>query len=177
MRIANGGGFGDPLEREAEDVARDVAEGRFSSDEATRHYGVVLSEGRVDDAATTRKRTEMREDRLRRAEPPVRPVSDGDLGRSTDGGEWPLYPGVVQRGAVAYSLQSGAPLAVAPDHWTDGCPVLEERRRDGGPDVVLRSYLDPRNGRALHVEATIQGEPRGFEVSPRRWIRMARSPS
>jgi N-methylhydantoinase B len=77
---------------------------------------------------------------------------------------------------VAYSLFSGAPLALSPDHWTDGCPVLEERRRDAGPGVVLRSYLDPRDGRALHVEATLEGESRGFEVSPRRWTDMARSP-
>jgi hypothetical protein len=54
--------------------------------------------------------------------------------------------------------------------------VLQDRRRDAGPAVVLRSYLDPRDGRALHVEATLEGEPRGFEVSPRRWTAMARSP-
>jgi N-methylhydantoinase B len=185
MRIANGGGFGDPLERDPEGVALDVFEGRFSADDAAGHYGVALSEGRVDDAATAQTRAQMREDRLARAEPAVRPVSDEDVGRlagsgdgagGTGGSEWPLYPGVVQRGAVAYSQHSGAPLAISPDHWTDGCPVLQERRRDAGPAVVVRSYLDPRDGRALHVEATLEGEPRGFEVSPRRWTEMARSP-
>jgi N-methylhydantoinase B len=175
MRIANGGGFGDPLERDAEDVARDVIESRFPAEDATAHYGVLLSDGRVDHAATTRKRAEMRGDRLRRARPPLRPVSDDDVGGLADGAQWPLYPGVVQRGAVAYSVHSGAPLALSPNHWTDGCPVLEERRRDAGPSVVLRSYLDPRDGRGLHVEATLEGEPRAFEVSPRRWTEMAQA--
>jgi hypothetical protein len=81
-----------------------------------------------------------------------------------------LYPGVVQRGDVAYAQESGAPLARALRHWTDGCPVVEERRwADSGPDVIFRSYLDPCSGRTLHVEVTLAGEPRSFEVSPHRW--------
>ena len=81
----------------------------------------------------------------------------------------PLYPGVVHRGGVAYAQASNTPLAVAPDHWTDGCAVLEERRPGPGPDVVIRAYLDPSNGHTLFVEAVPAGEPRAFEVSPTRW--------
>ena len=80
----------------------------------------------------------------------------------------------MQRGSVAYAAESGTPLAVAPDHWTDGCPVLEERRwPEGGPDVVFRTYLDPLTGRALHVEVALADSPRSFEVSPRRWSHVA----
>jgi N-methylhydantoinase B len=82
----------------------------------------------------------------------------------------PLYVGVVQRGALAISERTGAPLAVAPDHWTDGCPVLVETRSDLGPEVHVRSYLDPASGYTLFVEAVPAGSPRSFEVAPRRWV-------
>jgi N-methylhydantoinase B len=81
----------------------------------------------------------------------------------------PLYPGVVQQGAVAYAEASGAPLAVAPDHWTDGCPVLIEHLGAAGPDVVTRTYLDPNTGRALHTEVALDGAPRTFDTFPARW--------
>jgi N-methylhydantoinase B len=197
MRIASGGGYGDRLERDAELVARDVSEGRFEAAEAAAVYGVVLDAGgAVDLAATHARRTGIRAARLRDAAPPVHPVTAADAeaaaaanvqgrpqtpnigasGRPCGSGsaagqvEAPLYPGVVQRGAVAYAAASGAPLAIAPAHWTDGCPVLVERRWDAaGPDVVFRTYLDPRSGRALHVEAAVGNSPRSFEVSPTRW--------
>ncbi|MBM3660183.1 MAG: hypothetical protein FJW95_11890 [Actinobacteria bacterium] len=82
----------------------------------------------------------------------------------------PLYPGVVQRGRHAVAEASGAVLAAAPDHWTDGCPVLtEDLWGDDGPRVTLRTYLDPVSGRALHVEAVAGDAPRSFSVEPARW--------
>ncbi|HLN17070.1 MAG TPA: hydantoinase B/oxoprolinase family protein [Acidimicrobiales bacterium] len=167
MRLANGGGFGDPLDRDPASVAADVDGGRYSTEDAARIYGVAIEhDGTVDVATTERHREELRQRRLAAAKPAAKPLST-----VTDGaGETvPLYPGVVQRGSVAYAEQSGAPLAVAPDHWTDGCPVLVERRLDEGPPVVYRSYLDPKSGRALHVEVALEGAPRSFEVSPVRW--------
>ena len=79
----------------------------------------------------------------------------------------PLAPGVEQRGHVAFSIQSGAPLAIAPAHWTDGCPVLVEAI---GDLLERRAYLDPRNGHMLHVEIVPVGEPRSFESRPTRWV-------
>jgi N-methylhydantoinase B len=76
----------------------------------------------------------------------------------------------VQQGNLAYAEASGQVLAEAPAHWTDGCPVLEERRwPEGGPNVVFRTYLDPLMGRALHVEVALADGPRSFGVNPRRW--------
>jgi N-methylhydantoinase B len=169
MRIASGGGYGDPLERHPDEVAFDVLDGRFSAEDAARVYGVVLRGDAADAEATEERRRAVRAERLRAAQPPVRTVPDDVVAASAGRPEAPLYPGVVQRGAVAYSERTDVPLAAAPDHWTDGCAVLEERRRDSGPPVVVRSYLDPSDGRALHVEASIEGEGRGFEISPRRW--------
>jgi len=158
---ANGGGFGDPLDRDPASVARDVALGRITAAEAADAYGVVLG----DAAATAARREELRLARLARALPPAQPTA----GAAPSGDALALYPGVVNRGGVAVAAESGAVLGVAPGHWTDGCPVLVERRSDHGPEVVTRSYLDPQTGRILYAEVAPAGEGRGFETTPRHW--------
>jgi N-methylhydantoinase B len=85
----------------------------------------------------------------------------------------PLYPGVVNQGGVAVAEVSGAVLARSPEHWTEGCAVLVERRPEGGPEVVVRSYLDPKTGAILYAEASPAGEERGFECSPSHWTNPA----
>jgi N-methylhydantoinase B len=171
MRLGSGGGFGDPLDREPASVAADVASGRFAIDDADRIYGIVLgSDGSVDPAATATRRDAIRADRLARAHPPLRPQGERQAPQSTRVPAFPLYPGVVQQGNLAFAEATGQVLAEAPAHWTDGCPVLEERRWPAdGPDVVFRTYLDPASGRALHVEVALAEGPRSFEVNPRRW--------
>jgi len=57
MEMPGGGGYGDPLKRDPENVAHDVAEGLVSVQSAAEDYGVVLNaNGDVDDAATTATR-------------------------------------------------------------------------------------------------------------------------
>jgi N-methylhydantoinase B len=58
-----GGGFGDPLDRDPVRVLDDVANGLVSPDEASDSYGVVLAGDRVDGAATTARRVELRKER------------------------------------------------------------------------------------------------------------------
>jgi N-methylhydantoinase B len=148
-------------------VADDVAHGRLTAAEAAESYGVVLDEtGRVLPDATTKRRVARRKDRLRRAAPPARPFA-GPV-TATDGPSLPLYPGVVHRGGVAFASASGAPLAAAPAHWTDGCPVLESPPGPG-PGIVTRCYLDPKSGSLLMVEAVPLGASRAFEVRPDHW--------
>ncbi len=170
MRLSSGGGFGDALDRDPESVAVDVAAGRFSADDAASIYGTVLTtDGDVDVAATAARRASARQERLAQAKPAPRPQGDRQAPAS-DEPSFPLYPGVAQRGNLAYAEESGQVLAESPHHWTDGCPVLEERRwPEGGPDVVFRTYLDPLTGRALHVEVALADGPRSFAVNPRRW--------
>ncbi len=172
LRAGSSGGVGDPLDRQSSAVDRDIAVGRITADDAAAVYGVVVRpDGHVDEVATERRRAEIRSGRLERAVAPQRPLDENDVSEISDGEEMPLYPGVVQRGKVAYAARSRAPLAIAPDHWTDGCPVLEEPFPERGPGrrIVVRSYLDPRTGRKLYVESVPEGEPRAFEVSPDRW--------
>jgi N-methylhydantoinase B len=61
LRFAGGAGYGDPLEREPELVAVDVADGYVSAGAARSEYGVVLrSDNSVDAAATAALRGERR---------------------------------------------------------------------------------------------------------------------
>jgi N-methylhydantoinase B len=167
IRCASGGGVGDPIDRLPELVADDVAHGRLTTVEAADSYGVVLDEiGRVLPGPTKKRRMSLRQDRLHRAAPPARPFA-GPV-TATDGPALPLYPGVVHRGGIAVSLASGEPLAAAPSHWTDGCPVLESPPGPG-PGIVTRAYLDPKSGSLLMVEAVPQGASRAFEVRPDHW--------
>ncbi|MDN5856392.1 MAG: hydantoinase B/oxoprolinase family protein, partial [Actinomycetia bacterium] len=64
LLVCGGGGYGDPLDREAERVAVDVERGYVSEQAATQLYGVVLDrDGTVDESATTVRRTSVREER------------------------------------------------------------------------------------------------------------------
>ena len=71
LRMGSGGGYGDPLDRDPEIVATDVAQGRFDAEVAREAYGVVIG----DTTATERRRDEMRRARLAKAAPATRPLS------------------------------------------------------------------------------------------------------
>ena len=66
MQVGGGGGYGDPLDRDAEQVQTDVAEGRVSAEQARQLYGVALTpHGEIDSAATETLRAGMRLQRSR----------------------------------------------------------------------------------------------------------------
>lgn len=163
---ASAGGWGDPLDRASEAVLRDIVSGRLSNDDARARYGVEIVDGKVDAAATEQRRATVRLDRLSGARPALTILDGATLGTEP---ERPLYPGVVRKGAFAMAEASGAILARAPDHWTDGCALIEEVT--GG--VLIRSYLDPKTGAALLTEAVPAGEERAFATMPDHWTAAA----
>jgi N-methylhydantoinase B len=178
FRGPTGGGFGDPLDRPPTEVEADVRAHRYDVHDAAAVYGVVLdADGGVDADVTALERARIAGARLEKAQAPRRPrhetapaVDVPAEAAAPAEAPRPLYPGVVARGPWAVSERSAAVLARAPDHWTDGCPVLEERRRaSGGFDLIVRSYLDPVSGNTLAVEFSAGVEERTFEVSPRWW--------
>jgi N-methylhydantoinase B len=169
FRLGSGGGLGDPLDREAADVVRDVRQGRLTAPEASSVYGVIIgSNGVADVASTEQRRAELSRTRLSMAVPATKPlVQAAHASRGVPGSGLPLYPGVEHKGSIAYAVSSGAALALAPDHWTDGCPTIDELR---GPRLLIRSYLDPLTGRMLFVDALPRGEERTINTSPKRWV-------
>jgi N-methylhydantoinase B len=61
---AGGGGYGDPLTRDPEDVAQDVALGYLTADQASVRYGVALGDdGEPDMLATMALRTNLKDNR------------------------------------------------------------------------------------------------------------------
>ena len=67
MRVASGGGYGDPLERDPQLVEKDVHNGLVSVQAARDIYGVVLEtvDGKVDLAATEALRERIRQSELK----------------------------------------------------------------------------------------------------------------
>ena len=66
MRMASGGGYGDPLEREPQRVLRDVEDGVVSRQEARDIYGVAIDgdEPALNLGATEKLRAGLRKERL-----------------------------------------------------------------------------------------------------------------
>jgi N-methylhydantoinase B len=173
FHCANGGGFGDPLDRELASVHEDILLGRLTRAEAEETYGLRFdAHGRPDAAASSARRTEMLADRLDRATP-ARTSAEATSAAGT-APRLPLYVGVVNEGGTAIAEESGAVLARSPAHWTDGCPVLIDVRPEGGPEVHVRSYLDPKTGKILYAEVALASEARGFDSSPLHWTDAAR---
>ena len=76
----NGGGFGDPLERDPLQVREDVLDGFTSLEQAREAYGVVLEQGtlEVDLAGTTALRKQLGESR-QPGEPPAARLATTDI--------------------------------------------------------------------------------------------------
>lgn len=64
VRFMGGGGYGDPLDRDPDRVARDVSNGLVSSRAANEIYGVVLNGAGIDADATAAQRLELRGARI-----------------------------------------------------------------------------------------------------------------
>ena len=172
FQCSNGGGWGDPLDRAADAVVKEISLDRLDAKEAAETYGVALDgQGLLDHVATGALRASLRQARLDHATPARRSTTTGSLEPARDAKSFPLYPGVEQRGSVAVATNSGAVLACAPHPWTDGCPVLTSRHEAGGGVVfLLDAYLDPKTGCTLFFDLRKDGELGEFESSPSRWI-------
>ena len=65
LKLAGGGGYGDPLERDPEKVKKDVEEGYVSRGQACEYYGVILEDDlSVDGQETERLRKKILSERV-----------------------------------------------------------------------------------------------------------------
>ena len=82
-----------------------------------------------------------------------------------------MAPGVIQRGRVAISEKSGAPLAISPGNWVDGCPSISGFGNESDQTDFV-AYLDPLSGDLLAVDVTEKGYGCSFEIAPKRWTEL-----
>jgi N-methylhydantoinase B len=151
VRWQGGGGVGDPLDREADAVARDVALGAVTVGHADEVYGVVLADGRVDVPATAQRRRAIRAARL------GVPVDDVPI----DPG--PALPDAPPPGLVSgerwLSLSDRLRAVHGADGWrvvTTGGAVLCRDHTRWRSGAVLRPFqLPAASGAALHPELTV----------------------
>lgn len=172
--LFGGGGYGDPLERDLDLVAADLADGSVSVAATTSIYGAVLDAGgRVDRAASEARRDELRARRLAAARAPARRPASG-------GGSLRVIVEVAE--ALAIADVDGTPMLVCTrgegtvlcgldENYKDHVAQLEtslhelapevhvDPRLDTDADVVYRQYLCPVTGTLLDSELTLRDEP------------------
>ncbi|MGW4560208.1 hydantoinase B/oxoprolinase family protein [Streptomyces sp. NPDC004365] len=170
---ANATGFGDPLTREPERVAVDVAAGSLPAEAAERVYGVVLTgtgttDVAADSAATDVRRRDLLAARLAAASAPglVR-TAPADARLHLLGGELALAEFNGARHFV--SVTGRAVLGPVTGNYKDGCAVLERPVRDLAPEYAThkaragytvrhREYLCPVTGLRIETEILRDGD-------------------
>ncbi|MBT5267304.1 MAG: hydantoinase B/oxoprolinase family protein [Rhodospirillaceae bacterium] len=160
LQSAGGGGYGDPLEREVERVADDVADGLVSRGTARNVYGVILT----TDGFADLEATKVQRDQLRAARITVSAVED-DTDAYTPSGpskkrvlrlnpEDIKHAGLVDGDRAELLIGDGAPLRgwVRPDATVAagrvpldplGCRALGA---DASASLILRPLLVPDPG-------------------------------
>lgn len=165
--LFGGGGYGDPLERDAAAVATDVAEGQVVPGLAASVYGVAIdASGAVDVEGTHRLRADARTARLSRAQIPAqREQPDGvdfvlDIAErlgiaEVNGGHVIACTGcnhVLCSSEENYRLHAGRIagmlVEVDPTVFTDPADEIDD-------EIVYRTYVCPSCGVALENELTL----------------------
>lgn len=162
-----GAGFGDPLLRDPETVAREVRYGWVSREHSRGVYGVAVDQrGELDRAGTEELRTEIRRRRAGAEPRRIEAPSEERQGRSID-----LYLVADQAGRVRCAL-CNAEICPAGDDWRDQVPTLERALADRLQEVemwvatrdeipaVLIEFFCPGCGTALRTQVTVEGFPK-----------------
>lgn len=149
-----GGGYGDPLDRDAEHVRRDVERGFVSSAAAKKIYGVICDPAGVDEAATDALRKEMRLGRIGGEGSAANDAFEGEI--LTEIGSH-LSLGRDKRGFVVVT-SAGAVLSVGDTRWRSGAVAVRttsltpELRIKLHEQLAATQYYCPVSGALLAVD-------------------------
>lgn len=170
-----GGGYGDPLDREPERVAQDVARGWVTSDAARALYGVVLEAGTVsvDASATEAEREAIRQLRIRNRPDDFRPRMSADDAKLLCPLGYALE--LIQEGIQSFHRCSrcGHVLGPAAENWKN-----HSARTVVSPDSVgtlirlheeleLREFSCPNCGGLLSLDVARKGDSDLFDIEIR----------
>ncbi|TNC29195.1 hydantoinase B/oxoprolinase family protein [Amycolatopsis alkalitolerans] len=138
-----GGGYGDPVLREPSAVLADYHAGKVTADGSAETYGVVLSGDTVDEAATGRRRAEIRRHRATQATIPAGEPRTVDLATAVrlDDNLAEVRAG---GGLVVACRHCGRQLGDARTDATLALARLDGPARAAGPQVTAdpATYLD-----------------------------------
>jgi N-methylhydantoinase B len=169
---SSGGGWGDPLDREAERVADDVRRAAVTRAAARDIYGVVATaDGALDEAATDARRAAIRAER--RGWPRVKRAADAPAKNAK--GETVCLVGdaaSVQRigGAAWFRCNCGEAIAPAGENWKDYAAQAKAAPADLGPRISLHEELEavryacPGCGRMHGIEVKLKAEPPLYDI-------------
>jgi N-methylhydantoinase B len=170
VRLPGSGGYGDPLDREPESVAEDVAEGKIAPETAREVYCVpVDDEGTITGSAQQAREDRYRE-RLEAADPPGEADAATTAPEDTEPSPYRLGANVaveVDGEDVPYAACEGCgvPVGRADDHWKGEVTVAEESlsaagtATGGSAEYCLRKFLCPECGTLLDTEVAKREDP------------------
>lgn len=172
-----GGGYGDPLDRSPELVAKDVAHRRISVQCAESIYGVIFDSGTADVQARTteERRKKIRQERLTSPETqhpqlerelPETPPLKADIGKGVRMTEYlEIVDGVVR------CLTCAGPICPSHRNYKEWVPVRERPLTEAGAwraptnKFVLREFYCPECATMFDVEMVHKGDPFLWDVS------------
>lgn len=163
VRLPGSGGYGDPLKRDPERVADDVAAGKVRAETARAVYGVPVTAAGDIDGDVERTREAIREDRLGDAETTAVPV--GVTGESTGERLGPSLEVIDADGRYTACCECGTSFAPVSESWKDRVAVRERSvsaagsGRDASDDIRLREFICPDCATLLDTEVAKAGDP------------------
>ena len=149
-----GGGYGDPIRRDPERVARDVHNGLVTPHWAAALYGVVLRDEVVDAEATRARRGAIRSERLGGRTPKADPPEGNGLAA--------VCPAIDQ--AKRFRCLCGADLGPATETWKPRASRRTVPPQAFGPHITLHAELELREfccsecGTLLETEVARRGQ-------------------
>jgi N-methylhydantoinase B len=161
-----GGGWGDPLDRDAAVVAADVRAGAVSPEAAREIYGVLLRDGALDAAASEEQRQRLRLARVGSfATDRTRFVEGEPFGAIGNG----LFLARDRRG-VHVVTRAGYILSTNDTRWRAGAIAVTRETPPPGhrivlhKDLVVTTYYCPATGAQLAVDIHRRDEPPADDV-------------
>ncbi|MBE1495464.1 N-methylhydantoinase B [Amycolatopsis lexingtonensis] len=164
MTWQGGGGYGDPLTRDPDAVARDLREDKITAAAATGVYGVVLDGGAVDRAATAAERDRRRDHRRARsaAAPSLGKTSLAAARRLDDNLVEPSGGGLAcgHCGELLRTADGEPAVAVYEGPATEAGPQIIATATDYvDAPVVFRQYCCPSCWTAVYSGVVPAGHP------------------
>ena len=149
LRCANGGGYGDPLEREPDSVAQDVIDGLVSREAAESIYGVVFADSHGVDVDGTRERRASLQRERQAAVTSATPLSEAPV-PGTTAVRHPLQESLevcdIDDQSWVQCARCGHVLCKSDKDWREACSLGAAPATQAGPlmDLLVDQYTFQR---------------------------------